>query len=381
MNASQPNPATPAQSAGTQSNPPSPYLTPKDLLAFDAKNDPNQMLGNRWLTRSSFLLLVGPSGIGKSVFAVMFAVFLAAGRRLFGIKVRRPMKSLFIQSENDDGDMAEALQGVLKGASFRGMSRKKLASVIQDNLVFVRETGKSGTEFAKFVREQIAYHKPDIVWVDPLLAFLGCDACDQKGVSDFLRHQLLPISEETGIIWVVVHHTGKPDKESGARAKWTSIDHAYSGLGSSELTNCPRAICVFSTSKAEDGSTNFYLNFAKRGKRAGAIHPDGTPTVIINLQQSERGIFWRQVDPPDTPPRPNPPHPSPYPPLLAGLPSPVRYSTLVSYIMQKSGITQSAAKTKVTRIVKAGFLQGSGTGIYTHPFGPKSQPGQSNLPI
>ena len=353
---------------------PAPYKRPSDLLNFNASDDPTELLGNRWLCRGGSCLFIGPSGVGKSVLAMQCAIHLAAGLPMFGIKTRRPLKSLIIQAENDDGDMAEALQGVIKGADDELCNK---LSTLEQNLVFVRETGRNGAAFAKFAAEQIDHHKPDLVWVDPLLSYLGADACNQQAVSYFLRHQLSPISERTGITWMILHHTGKPPKDSKAKSDWTAGDYAYDGLGSSELTNWARAICVLRTWKAEDKSTKYALALPKRGKRAEATHPDGTPTEFIHLEQSDYGICWYQVDPPEPEPKVNTPKEAV---MLKGIPSPVKSNVLRNELCKRFGISDAAAKMRISRMVDSKVLIRTADG-YTHAFGPATGTNQATLDL
>ena len=86
-----------------------------DLSTFDTTNDPNNVLGNRWLCKGGSCLFVGQSGIGKSSLAMQLAMNWALGRTSFGITPKRPLKSLIIQAENDFGDVAEMVQRCLKG--------------------------------------------------------------------------------------------------------------------------------------------------------------------------------------------------------------------------------------------------------------------------
>jgi hypothetical protein len=70
-------------------------------------NDPDELLRFRFLCRRGLLLLCGPTGIGKSSFAMQCMILWALGLPAFGIAPVRPLKSLLIQAENDEGDLAE----------------------------------------------------------------------------------------------------------------------------------------------------------------------------------------------------------------------------------------------------------------------------------
>ena len=274
-------------------------VTVEALSNFDAGNDAACVLGKRWLCKGGSLLLVGQSGTGKSSLAVQMAVCWALGRDVFGIKhpTGKPLKSLFIQAENDMGDLAEMMQGVLAGLGISAWSDD--FDLLKRNLIFVRDTTHTGFAFTESVRKLIDRHKPDLVFIDPLLSFIGDDISKQSVCGQFLRNWLNPIADATGVVWIMVHHTNKPSLDKGAKAGWKTADHAYAGSGSSELTNWARA--VMTLGMLDDGE--FELKLAKRGSRSGACEPDGTTTTRLFLKHAETGIRWDQCD---TPPEPEP---------------------------------------------------------------------------
>ena len=74
-------------------------------LVSHLENDPAELLRYRFLCRGSGLLLVGPTGIGKSSLEMQFMILWALGREAFGIRPKGPLRSLLVQAENDDGDL------------------------------------------------------------------------------------------------------------------------------------------------------------------------------------------------------------------------------------------------------------------------------------
>ena len=86
-----------------------------ELAEFDAENDPDNILGNRWLCKGGSCLFVGQSGIAKSSFVMQLAINWTLGRPTFGITPVRPLSCLVIQAENDAGDVAEQIQGAMSG--------------------------------------------------------------------------------------------------------------------------------------------------------------------------------------------------------------------------------------------------------------------------
>jgi len=262
-----------------------------DVLAdFDAENDPDNVLGNRWLCKGGSCLFVGQSGIGKSSLCMQLAINWALGRTTFDIRPERPLKSLIVQAENDVGDVAEMLRGTLGGLGIK--TPEEATSALQDRFAIVAESVQTGEEFANAVRLLVAKHKPDLVWLDPLLSFIGDDISKQDVCSYFLRNLLNPIAHETGVVWMMMHHTPKPSTDPKSKSGWNATDHSYAGTGSSELTNWARAVCVLQSTKDEG---RFVLRLAKRANRASATDVEGGRTNLIHLKHAEGSILWEQT--------------------------------------------------------------------------------------
>jgi len=287
-------------------------LLHQDLLDFNAREDPESVLGNRWLCRGGSLLLLGQSGVGKSCLNLQLAGAWALGDPQicsilsFNIQPARPLKIVLIQAENDLGDMAEIWQGVFKkmGAQISEEKRKRL----EQNLIILRNTEAMGEQFLKMYRELCHDYKPDIAIVDPLLSYIGADINDQEICSAF-THKLNQVQQETGVISALVHHFGKP-KTAAQNNVLTETDLAYQGLGSSVLTNWSREVLSLNRVKErpKDPPT-FRLTATKRRKKAGMLSLEdedrGLPTPGIFIQHSHDplrlGTLWFQVSEPILP--------------------------------------------------------------------------------
>lgn len=261
----------------------------EQLEAYDTDNDPTTVLGNRWLCRGGSLCVIGQSGIGKSSFLMQFAIMLAIGRQFFGVEVKRPYKCIVMNAENDTGDLAEAFKGIVSSMSLTEDEKV----LLRKNIKFYRETVKVGLDFVKQARRLIVHHKADFFFADPLLAFCGGDISNQAYSSQFLRNWIQPVLMETGVVWVFLHHTGKPKKADEA-SSLTVSDLAYSGLGSSELVNWSREVAVLR--RTDKVKPFFELVLTKRGKRAGITDRDGKPTAFLNLRHAEGRILWEKND-------------------------------------------------------------------------------------
>src|SRR5205085_4649609 len=104
---------------------PPPEVLPIGALQTPPKNDPNELIRRRYLCRGSGMLVVGPTGIGKSTFTTQAALCWSVGREHFGLVPTRPLRSLIIQSENDHGDLAEMRDGIYAGLNFTERERRE----------------------------------------------------------------------------------------------------------------------------------------------------------------------------------------------------------------------------------------------------------------
>lgn len=271
------------------------------LLAFDSTADPNCLVGNRYLVRGGTSLWCAGSGYGKSSLAIQLAVYWACGRRCFGLRPVRALKSLIIEAENDEGDMAEQLQGVIQGISeFGDLDVQASREQIIKNVGIYRAVGKTGEDFLNLLRMLIPMDRPDFVWIDPLFAFSGCDLTDAEKTGTFLRRDLFPIAVKNNVAFNVIHHIGKPVRDSNkdTNAGTADIDYQYLGFGTSEIQNSFRAVNILLPVR---NTGTFKLVFSKRGERAGASDEHGNFMRSVYLQHSKKGICWLPADEPEKP--------------------------------------------------------------------------------
>ena len=256
----------------------------KDLINFDPDNDPDNLIGKRWLTRGSSMIISGGTGIGKSTLMMQIVIRWCLGLDFFGIKPVKPLKIGVIQAENDKGDLAEAFRGVVhKRFSLDQMNQ------LQKNLEFRTEAVRTGDQFLAYARRFIHRSKLDLIVADPLFSYFGGDLSDQSEVSVFLRNKLQPILQETKVAWIWMHHVAKPQRKE-SNEPLTTMELAHSGFGSSELANWAREIAVLHE-VGQSKPRRFQLAFCKRGGRIGL------PSPILNLQHSATGIQWEESNP------------------------------------------------------------------------------------
>jgi len=257
------------------------------MKSFDRKADQECVIGNRWLCKGGSLLLVSQSGVGKSSFCLQFLVSLAINRQFFGIKAKEPLRVVMTQSENNLGDVAEAWQDITAGMNLYESEQK----LLDENLFIYRDTHSVGQAFLDSMRSLIELHRAQVFVCDPLLSFAGIELSDQQEMTQFLRHGVARILEETGCILVAVHHTTKP-KSAKDKEGQTPSDLAYSGAGASELVNYVREVGVLVRQPGEEPVFKFSLT--KRRGRAGMLNANGdfAGDIIVRHAREAGQIRW-----------------------------------------------------------------------------------------
>lgn len=266
-------------------------FTLESIISYDPENDPDNLIGDRWIRRGSSMLFVGQSGCGKSSMAFYQGLCWARGAAWFGVQPVRPLKIAYIQAENDIADQHDSLKGAAMSVFGPDAWQDGLR---QAGMLFFREATRTGADFATMLRRLVRKTKSDIVYIDPLLSYIGGNPSDIEVCSNFTRHLLQPIMMETGVVLILVHHFPKP---KGQNEKPESVaDLAYSGFGSSDLTNWAREVIVMK----EIGFHNprrFMLGMAKRADRAGMRDDKDKKTGSIFIQRGVGTISWKYAEP------------------------------------------------------------------------------------
>ena len=240
-----------------------PVQRPLFDFALVKDGDPSILLGNRYVNRGDSFIIVSSSGMGKSSLSLQFAVGLALELSPFTIKGNGRLRSLVVQSEDSDGDIAEVAHSLIHALK---LTPEQIA-IVNENVRIVSDRVNRGPAFLASLKKHIEEFKPDIVWINPLQAFIVGDVTKAEDLGLFLREGLNGLNKECKFAWGVVHHTTKPatGKDKGSERLWHEV--MYDMAGGAELINWARAIISIRPDKNE-GEFNMVL--AKRGKRAGA---------------------------------------------------------------------------------------------------------------
>jgi RecA-family ATPase len=198
----------------------------RDLLHAEIDHSQN-ILGNFFLERGHYTVLVGPSGIGKSVVAVQMAIEAAAGLHVFGMPIPEPLRVVLVQAEDSDNDLklqVRCIETIAHSEEVQerlGLSPEDIKERIENNLTVVTTNVRGAALFTdlrkEFTNRATGKSKVDLVIFNPAFAFLEGSASSDLAVNTFLRKQLQSFLRRMQAAGVVVHHTVKPPRRGTAK--------------------------------------------------------------------------------------------------------------------------------------------------------------------
>jgi AAA domain-containing protein len=259
--------------AGGNSQQPLPEFAPGQSIAWYAIqtiNHQDTLLGDRYLCRSGGMFIVAPSGMGKSTLSIQIAILWCCGLIAFGIKPRKALRILIVQSEDDQGDCTEMAQ-MMNHLGLNDDQKKQ----VWTNTELLRCNDLIGFRFIQALESRLLKAKAqgapfDLVIINPYSVYLGADVTDPRACTEFLNEWLNPVLSKFGVAAVIIHHTPKTNFQNTDQYKiW---DWMYWGAGCAGITNWARAILA--VKPVSDDFKVFRFIAAKRGKRIGASWND-----------------------------------------------------------------------------------------------------------
>jgi len=247
------------------------------------KPDPrNNLLARGWIKRGAAALLIGSTGIGKSVLAEQLACNLATGTPWLGrIEVAKPCKVLYIEAENDGEVLKE---DILSIANFLDLDTK----LLQKNLVMRYAPGLPEGMIGDFLEANLKEHKPDVVVIDPYQSFIG--AADINSTEPFFRwrevvEQLIQ-GYNAGLL--LSTHTPKPK----SRDEMDSRAYTYLAAGTSAISNWTRSSCELLPVQGDD--FRFTLHFSKQAGRIGLRDEEGRlqRNLMVEWSKKDGEPYW-----------------------------------------------------------------------------------------
>lgn len=239
-----------------------PQIKPITEFERPQENDPGELLKHRFLCKEGIMMIIASAGIGKSVMVNQMAITWALGKQCLGITPTRPLKSLIIQAEDDNGDVGEMKDSVFAGMNIIPGSQDE--ETLKNNVSVVSLNTATGTTFLECMDMYLNDFHPDLVWINPVLAYLGGDANKQETVGALLRNNgLNTLLHKYGAAAIVIHHSAKPLRQGNS--SWSISDYTHYGLGSVEWGGVARSMLVILT--VDDISHTYIMRSPKRGDR------------------------------------------------------------------------------------------------------------------
>lgn len=261
------------------------------------EENPRALFKGGWLRKGGGALFVSVSGAGKSVAATQFAACFALGRPWMGIEPLRPLRIAVYQWEDDADEVADFRENIRRGLLAAGWTHEEVARALS-RITYHDVTGLVGDSFLAYLVYAQGRDMADLLILNPLQSFAGCDLTKNNELSDLLRAKLDPIlrNENAPCGCIIVHHTNKVPTNGRERRDWLGDNSAaYAGAGGAELVNWARPVL---TLRPHENASGYYdLIAAKRGKRLGWKDADGNPTLIKPIAHTEGLMFWREVSP------------------------------------------------------------------------------------
>lgn len=167
-----------------------------------------------FLSKGQTWVISGAAGIGKSVLAMQLAASLALGEKTLGLDIVRPAKTLLLHSENPIADEKIYFDDIV--SQFELDKKADFCEIMENNFRFRCKTGRhySVDDFISKLDAALRANKYDVVIVDSLTSFVGCDFSSYSEVSN-LFCKINELKSKHHFAMVLIHHFCKPQFQSG----------------------------------------------------------------------------------------------------------------------------------------------------------------------
>lgn len=237
--------------------------------------DPSVLIKGGWLEKGGAAFWISTAGTGKSIAALQAAMCFSEGVPFANIKPITNLGVAIIQAEDstrritiDRDDVTAELSEQFPDIDWRETWHK---------VSFYKFPGKTGAEFLQGLDEYLESmreeHKPDVIIINPLLAFIGGPITDGAYVTPFLRGGTINREKTNGLQYIlerhmagalIFHHTPKPPTSDKEMAAWMeSRFPEYLGAGSSDITNWGRSFITMM--RVKDYPNRVCLTAGKNG--------------------------------------------------------------------------------------------------------------------
>lgn len=274
------------------------FVSLADLPPFRPESENEDILiRGRWLERGGAAFVVSTAGTGKSIHSVQGAMCWSMGLPFAGLSPRKALKIWIFQSEDSPSRVAIDREDIT--AELREQHPNVDWSEAWRRVKLVKLRGKVGAEWLDSLRRLLASAKrrgdlPDVIIINPFLAFIGGPITDGQYVTPFLRGGtinrvktcgLQAILEEFSVGALIYHHTPKPPSAKEIDAWIKSPFPEYQGAGSSDITNWGRSFITMM--KVPNNPRMVMLTAGKNGGGLGWDEVDGARRKYLHWSDGD----------------------------------------------------------------------------------------------
>ena len=232
----------------------------KEFSALDIEV-PTEYWGDKFIFQRARVLMIGKPKIGKSHWLGAFATAACTGTEFMGKSFPRPLKVMWLQAEIIEAYITERVNLYLTPYE----TQSEYIDALGENLIVSGRLRKNLLKDSDIdmVSEEIAFHKPDIVMLDPFINFF-----DGEENSNADIHKLLGrvdrLIELHNVCFIIAHHTGKDrqDDMSFMSARGGSVFAGWFDSGIKLLGEKPNVTLFYEARNAREPESHAaYFNF------------------------------------------------------------------------------------------------------------------------
>ena len=164
----------------------------------------------------------------------------------------------------------------------------------RENCRYVAEKSHAGIEFLeKVVRPLLEKHRPGLLRIHPLHAYLGGDVKDTALTANFLRNHLYLLLAQFQCGCIIVHHTPKVTFRD--TKEWKASDWMYAGAGAADITNWCRAALIIDPNDKPAHLPVHRRQTCIKNRVGGRCDRESGNTSVISRTDDNGTIYWRML--------------------------------------------------------------------------------------
>lgn len=266
-----------------------------------------QFWGERFIFQNSRVLLLGKPKIGKSNWLGAFAAGATTGTDFMGVPFNRPLKVMWFQAEI----IAEFLKRRIEMYFQRFMGSDELIQLGYNNLIIsgrLRKNLMKDQDIQQF-SDEIAYHKPDIVMIDPVINFFDGEENNNTDIRK-LMDRIDMLIEMNNVSIILAHHTGKEraDDKSFMSARGGSVFAGWFDSGIKLSGEKPNINVFYEARNAQDPNEHIAFfdfdqgmwvvsDFTPINKKSDEeIEQDEIEVATIVMKAMEENKFYKRAE-------------------------------------------------------------------------------------